>query len=108
MQSTAASKEVDMGDVTKEERVELCSARSAIPSPDTAPAQSTSDIQLPVEHFCGGNNEDQYVAQGDVLSTAKDTTSRGEREGAINGEEKVEVCSAPTALPSLGILKETE
>ena len=107
-QSTAASKEVDMGDVTREERVELCSARTAIPLPDATQAKSTSDIQLPVKHFCGGNNEDQYVTQGDVVSAAKDTTSRGEREGAINGEEKVEVCSAPTALPSLEIPKETE
>ena len=108
VQWTAPSKEVDMGDVTREERVELCSARTAIPSPETTLDQSTSDTHLPAEQLYGGNNEDQYVAQGDVVSAAKDNISRGDREGAINGEKKVEVCSAPPALPSLGIPMETE
>ena len=107
--STAASKGVDMGDVTsREERVELCSARTAIPSPDTTLSHPHPIFSCQLNTFCGGNNEDQYVTQGDVVSAAKDTTSRGEREGAINGEEKVEVCSEPTALPSIDIPKEPE
>ena len=108
VQSTAASKEVDMGDGTREERVELCSAQTATPLLDTSMAQSTSDTLLPVEHICGGNNEDQYVTRGGVVSATKDAISRGDREGTSNGGEKVEVCSAPTTIPSLDILTETE
>ena len=63
---------------------------------------------MPVEHSREGNNNTQYKAQGDVVSAAKDTSSRGEREGTINGVEKVKACSAPTALPLLEPPKETE
>ena len=81
VQSTAASKEVDMGDGTREERVELCLAQTAIHFLDTSMAQSTSDTLLPVEHICGGNNEDLYVAQGVLLAPRKTLSVEGTGKG---------------------------
>ena len=102
------TKDVAMVGVYSEERVDLCSARTAKPSHAKPMDKNISTNPSHVGQSKEGDTEAYCKTKGNAMDDTTDNPCGDERNGSRNSEERVEECSAPTALPSPGPPKEKE